>query len=68
MAHAEIVGAVDDHVRPGDQVDGVGCAERLLDRLDADMRVDRRQATSSRLDLGLADVGRVEQNLALQIG
>ncbi|MNQ75707.1 hypothetical protein D3C85_905110 [compost metagenome] len=67
-AGGEVVAAVDHHVdrrHRGGQAVGV---QRLAQRLQRDMRVERGETRHGRIDLGLADAGRVVDHLALQVG
>ena len=64
----EVVGAVDDHVVAGDDVDDVRRIEAGVVGDDVDIGVEHGQRLLRRVDLAIADAVDVVQDLALQIG
>ena len=67
-ARREVVGAVDDHVVAGDDVDDVGGRQPRVVGDDVDVGVEHRQRLLGRVDLAVADAVDVVQDLALQVG
>ena len=69
VARGEVVGAVEDDVAPRDQRRELRRGRRARRSVSTrDFRIDRGNALAGGVDLGRADVGRGEQDLALQVG
>ena len=68
VAGREVVGAVDDHVVAGDDVDDVVGRQPGVVGDDVDVGVQRHQRLLGRVDLAVADPVEVVEDLALQVG
>src|SRR5262249_47165701 len=67
VAGGEVIGAVDDQVVPGEDLQGVVAVQRLLVQDHVDQRVDLGDAAARGLGLRPAHVGHPVDDLALQV-
>ena len=68
VARREVVGAVDDDVVAGDDVEDVVGGQPGVVRDDVDVGVQRDDRLLRRVDLAVADAVEVVEDLALQVG
>src|SRR6476469_789118 len=68
VARLEVVGTVDDHIIPSDDVERVRGTELFIDGFDAHQRVHGTKSRARGIGFSLTDICRVVQKLSLQVG